>query len=256
MLITVRYIFIVLLLIMAAACGTSRKTPDSLPKVRTARALVDHMVRQQLNVEWFAARAKIDYEDNERGVSASATIKMKKDSVIWISIRKLGFEVARVQADQDSVYLINRLNNEYMVKELEYLAEEYQLPADLRTLQSVLLGNPIFFQLKDLELETVDDKYRLSGQSNQWKNQFWLDSQNLLLLMMNYEDLRRRRQLDIRMEDYRDVDAGQKFSYLRQISVDSRELGSVEVSIDFSDVDINVPQEIRFSIPSRYLRVD
>jgi hypothetical protein len=68
--------------------------------------------------------------------------------------------------------------------------------------------------------------------------------------------MRSRREVDLFLEDYQPVGTEQNFSYLRQIKVDSRTLGEAAIEINFSNVEINVPQEVRFSIPPRYTRVD
>lgn len=247
---------LLLTLIALSSCKTAREANTATSKNYTARSLLDQMIRQQVQADWLEARTKIEFEDEDRKLSATATIKLRKDSLLWMSVRKLGFEIARAQVTQDSVYMINRLTNEYMVKDLNYLAREYNLPADLRTLQSVILGNPIFLQTRDLKLTTAEGTYQLTGQSEHWENRFWLDRQNLHLMLVGYDDLRQRRNLTIQLEDYRELNTGQNFSYLRQIAVDSRELGEAQVIINFTDVEINTPQEIRFSIPSRYSRVD
>lgn len=250
-------IYFIFFLLAFAACK-SAKAPkkDSLKDV-TAGKLLEHMVKNQVKADWLEAKARISYDGEDQSVSASATLVLRKDSLIWMSIRKLGFEVVRVQIDRDSVYLINRLSNEYTIQGLDYLADAYNLPADLKTIQTILLGNPVFLNSREMKLEAGEENsHHLISVSDDTENHFWLDNFTFSLVRARYQDLRSRRQVDLALEDYRPLDAQQKFSYLREIKVDSRELGAAAIEIDFSDVKINVPQEIRFSIPSRYTRVD
>lgn len=249
------YCIIVALLLVTACKPTKKATPTEVEDL-SANKLLDHMIRHQLSADWLEAKAKISYDGEDMGGSATANIIIRRDSLIWISVRKLGFEVARAQIDKDSVYLINRLSNEYSIQDLSYLGSSYNLPANLKTMQAIFLGNPVFLNSRDLQLGPKGELHHLISTSGQMENQFWLDKVNLQLVKARYGDARNQRTVDLVLDDYRPVDAAQNFSYLRQIKVDSRELGEASIEIDFSDVEINKPQEVRFSIPSRYTRID
>lgn len=251
-----KYIYLLIILLAVGACKSAKETETTTMKDVSANKLLDHLVKNQVKADWLEAKAKISYDGEDQRVSAAATIVVRKDSLVWMSVRKLGFEVARVQIDKDSVYVINRLTNEYLIQGLDYLAESYNLPANLKTIQAILLGNPVFVNTRDLQLNKEETQYHLVSNSGQMENHFWLDMASLALVRTRYGDLRNRREVNLFLDDYQPLDAEQNFSYLRQINVDSSELGEAAIEIDFSDVKINVPQEIRFSIPSRYTRVD
>lgn len=251
-----KYIYLLTILFALGACKSAKKAETTTVEDISANKLLDHLVKNQVKADWLEAKAKISYDGEDQRVSAAATIVVRKDSLVWMSVRKLGFEVARVQIDKDSVYVINRLSNEYTIQGLDYLAESYNLPANLKTIQAILLGNPVFVNTRDMQLNKEEAQYHLVSSSGQMENHFWLDIASLALVRTRYGDLRNRREVNLVLEDYQPLDAEQNFSYLRQIKVDSSELGEAAIEIDFSDVKINVPQEIRFSIPSRYTRVD
>lgn len=254
--ILMKYSTLLLLVVGLAACKSAKEAETTKTEDISANKLLDHLVRHQVQADWLEAKAKISYDGTDQSGSATASIIIRKDSLIWLSVRKLGFEIVRAQIDKDSVYLINRLTNEYTIKDLEYLSESYNLPASLKTIQAIFLGNPVFLNTRELKLSQEEQQYHLVSTSGQLENHFWLNTADLALARVQYGDLRSRREVDLLLEDYRPIDAEQKFSYLRQIKVDSSELGEAAIQIDFSDVKINSPQEVRFSIPPRYTRVD
>lgn len=243
-------------ILLLGACKSKKDIKPTEKEDLTAGKVLDHLVKNQVKVDWLEAKARIKYDGEDRNVSATASIVIRKDSLIWMSVRKMGFEVARVQVDKDSVYVINRLSNEYMIRGLNYLADSYNLPANLKTIQAILLGNPVFLNTRDLKLANEENNYHLISSSGQLENHFWLDLTTLALQRVRYGDLKNQREVDLALDDYRELDAQQNFSYLRRINVNSSELGEAAIEIDFADVNINVPQEVRFSIPSRYTRVD
>jgi len=244
------------MVIFTSACSSGKKTGATEIKEKTPEFLFRQMIAGQVNADWMEAKAKVDFDDGYLSMGATANIRLRKDSVILIAVKKLGFEVGRAMITPDSVFVLDRLNNEAVVKDIAYLADLYNIPADFQLLQSLLLGNPLFFMTRGFQVETEAQAYHLYGEQDGMESHYWLTGQELNLQRMHFHDLRSRRQIQMRFEDYSQNDEDQKFSYLRNLEVDSRETGKVAVGIRFSQVEFNVPKNIRFEIPDRYTRVD
>ena len=74
-------------------------------------------------------------------VSFTGTLRMRRDSAVWISAAAmLGMESVRTLVTQDSVIMVNRLNQTYLAEPLATVMEIFQTPS-LRELQNKLLGN-------------------------------------------------------------------------------------------------------------------
>jgi hypothetical protein len=239
---------------LLASCKTAKKTNVGKINKNSPELLLKTLQTNQVNVNWLEGRAKIDFSDAKTSIGATATIRIKKDSVIWASVRKLGFEVARALVTKDSVYIMDRINNEYDVKGLDYLQRTYNLPADFASVQAIFLGNPIFFNTGDLQSETAGSNYHLYGKSTTMDAHYWLDQNTLQLGQMRFKDLQDNREVNIKLEDYQSLANNQKFSYLRKLELNSRQTGAVKVEMQFSQLDINSPKDVRFEIPNRYTR--
>ncbi len=245
---------IALSLLLFSSCGASKKLGKSEPERNSPDFLLKTMVTNQVNAQWFSARAKIDFADDYTSVGATATIRMLKDSLIWVSVRKLGFEVARAKITRDSVYIIDRLSNTYDIKDLSYLQKEYNVPASLEMLQAIILGNPVFFTTSSLKSEPTDMSYHLYGNGANMDNHFWLDKKNFRLQKMSFEDIRDQRKVQVQLEDYQQIADNQNFSYFRILEMNSRETGKVKVEMKYSQLEINIPKDVHFEIPNRYTR--
>ena len=55
----------------------------------------DKMKQNQFKYEWFSAKFSADYIVDGNNTSFSGNIRMQRDSVIWISLSKIGLEGAR-----------------------------------------------------------------------------------------------------------------------------------------------------------------
>ena len=70
------------------------------------------------------------------------------------------------------------------------------------------------------------------------------------------EDFRNRRTINVVASEYGQLPDKQNFSYFRRLNLSSADLGEMRVDLDFSKVEINVPQNTPFEIPSHYQRAD
>jgi hypothetical protein len=73
----------------------------------------------------------------------TGSLRMRRDSTIWISASALmGIENVRALITQDSVFLINRMNQTYLAENLEETCRGVSLPPmTVQDFQAVLLGN-------------------------------------------------------------------------------------------------------------------
>ncbi len=249
-----RLLLLGFMIILLSSCGTSKRLGKAEKDYNSPDYLLKNLITNQVSADWFSARAKINFQDEYTAVGASATIRMKKDSAVWVSVKKLGFEVGRALITQDSVYIIDRLNNTYDIRDLHYLEKTYNIPANLDIVQAILLGNPVFFSTKDFQSKQEELAYHLFGKDEKMESHYWLGKKNLELHKMSFDDMRQNRKIHLKLEDYQQLQQNQKFSYFRILEMNSQETGNIKVEIKFSQLELNSPKDISFEIPKRYAR--
>jgi hypothetical protein len=123
------------ILLVISSCG--RKNIPTGPDVDPNSLNI-----QQVDFEYLSTKSKIKYQDSNQNLSASATIRFRKDSLIWISVSPaLGIEAARCLITQDSITIINKLNKEYYVENFESLSQKFNIEINFDLIQAMLLGN-------------------------------------------------------------------------------------------------------------------
>lgn len=248
-------LLLVALALLGSGCKTTRSASGALREV-TPEGLMDLLRDNQIKATSLEAKAKITFTDDNQQISVAATIKMRKDSFLWASIKKLGFEVARVKITPDSVYILDRINNEYAVRDLKFMEEGFNVPANLQTLQALLLGNPLFFSTANMRAETQAPFYHLFGENEFHENHYWVQTIDRKLSKMDIKDKRQRRNVSMQLQEYALLAEGrQNFSYLRNMEMNSHDLGRVAVEVHFSEVALDKPLEMNFEVPDRYTRV-
>ena len=120
--------------------------------------------------EYLTSKAKFKFDHEDKKVSATANFRIRKDSIIWVSITPgLGLEAARVLVDRNRVLVLNKLDKEYYEYNFQELSEKYGFDFSFDMIQSVILGN-LSEPYRDQSLEK-NDGY-LSYQSKKGQVQF------------------------------------------------------------------------------------
>ncbi|MCB0754846.1 MAG: DUF4292 domain-containing protein [Flavobacteriales bacterium] len=156
-----------LLLVMALAsfvygCKTSKlaSTPSGLPQI-TTQALLDSVNNNSFSL--MSAKLAVSHSNAKGTQNFGARIRVKKDSVIWLSVTPaLGIEAVRVVITPDSIKMVNRIEQKYFVESFEKTNELLQLQLTYSVLQSVLLGEFVpVYDNKVYNLTPLVDLYTL-----------------------------------------------------------------------------------------------
>lgn len=89
-----------------------------------------------------AIKSKVYFKTSKLSDSFKMHIRMKRDSIIWISATYYKVEVARFVFTQDSVKMIDRKNEKYFKGGYTFIQNLYNVPFDFSSLQSTILGEP------------------------------------------------------------------------------------------------------------------
>ncbi len=99
----------------------------------------------------------------DKSFPVKGTVRIKKDSVIWLSFRYFGQEVARVQLESDRFRLINRFQREYMDTDYKAISHHLGVNVDYDFFQNLLLGSPLLEPNLDFHSFKDESNYILSN---------------------------------------------------------------------------------------------
>ena len=206
--------------------------------------------QQQITAGWLSGSAGLDYKGRPMSVSASSNIVWRRDSLIYLNIKKFGFTVAKAKVTRDSVFIINQIQGSRISEPLSYIETHFGIPADFNAVQKILLGQPVFlFDKKNLttvynaDIQTLT----LSGSDEKRKAVYTFDASNFQLKSMNIEEPGSSRTINISNENV-DALGNTKFSYLRTININSPQTGiaTIVIDVDNKNIEIDVPKSIKF----------
>lgn len=235
-----------LVLLTSYACKSSKvgsKTMKSEKELRNALALHNQ------EFEWFSAKGKLSYKSTDDSGKATINVRMQKDSLIWMQIKKFSVELSRVMMTPDSVYIVYRWERLYEKGRLDEFTRAYNTELNFTELQDLFFGNVT--NTENASFVAKDSlKYHLTAEEKGITYDYHINPFNLLLDKFYAKDNSQREVIG-KYGDYKKAEDGDLFSYLREYTF--KEGNEVTyIAIDYSDVEIDVPKKIKFSIPSNY----
>ena len=151
-----------LLVLGATGCSNARRLANGKPlKNQSPNAILEQYDATAMHWDWLGMKVDAEVESSERDGSFSATVRMARDSVIWVSISPaLGVEVARLKLTPDSVFLISKVPNNrfHYVGDYHAISDWLDTPLGFPDFQDVLTGRP-------MGLDAANDKFisRIDG---------------------------------------------------------------------------------------------
>ena len=211
--------------------------------------------RNRIDFNTFSAKVKVDFSgDDGRKRDFTAAIRIKKDSVIWVSITALlGIEAFRIMVTPDSVKVLNKLDKVIQYRSVSYLQELAKIPFTFYELQALLIGNPVFLDSNIVSYRKDEKSVSLLSNSDIFKHLLTVSTDDYRLLHSKLDDANalRARTCNIVYGGYDNKNAI-LFPTYRAIAVSEKT--KVDIVLQFKQVDFNVDLTFPFNIPRNYKR--
>lgn len=234
-----------------SAVVVNKTSEDSLAHANEVLAAFDS---NYIHFNTFSAKIKAEVEDkNGKQPDLSVVVRMQRDRAIWISISAtfLSVEVYRIYITPDSVILLNKQDREVQYRSLDYLQEVTQIPFNFKTLQEMLVGNPVFFDTSNVSIRTTEQYITLSHIGEFFKHLLTLEKNSKVMLYSKLDDVdvMRNRTATISYSEHEQIN-GKSFPTFRHISI--AEKNKMDLKLKYRQVEFNKELSLNFNIPKNY----
>lgn len=233
-------------LLLITACKTGDVGGGGHLKKYNAKFLLQQLESHRLDYDWFTVKSKVQLEAPDQNIGFSADIHLRKDSIVWVSVKKLGFEAIRARITPERVELINYLDKSYESRPYAFLRREFGLPLAFGELQDLIVGNPLKMNESETKVDTAEGRYALSNIREGLILSQQLNKTSFLLEKLSGSS--EKDQLTATMGDFRELN-GKQIAHQKLLIVNENEL---KLDIQFTKVDINVPGKTTFNVPEHY----
>ena len=231
------HITLFFLVIILSSCNLFKKSNIENNLLNESSLLEKELIKQinlkNISPDWTSLNSKIKVNKEGQEVTINAHIRIKKDSIIWISVKApLGIEIFRTMITSDSVYYMNRMNKSYFIKHISHIREVVKADVSFIKLQEIIFASPNITVLN----------------SNKENYEILKDIFRVYKMELQEEE----KKVSIRYSDYKvfsDI-GGLYFPEKIFIDVKSEEVFTAE--INYTKIKFNKTASISFKIPKSY----
>jgi hypothetical protein len=142
------------LALLVSAC--SRKTTPTLPTVKKNTLNIE-----EIDFEYFHGKARMILRDANKEREVKANIRIRKDSVIWMTFSVIGVQGGKALINKDSITVVSTVDKEYYVFEYRELSKRFNIEVNYDVIQAAMLGNLIVPRKEDDEVIQESSMYML-----------------------------------------------------------------------------------------------
>lgn len=236
------------------SCKSKKIVMDGPLPVYTDSEIIRALEDRNVSWDWLISKAGINIDSPAEKVGGTMYLRMKRDSVIWVMVKKFGVEAARAQITPDSFQIAYRLDRSYDEGRIEDLMYHYKLDLTFEDMQQMMFGNVMLPDSIHTKVKQSESEHIINGISGDLKLTYGLDPYQLLLKRILINDSRDR---DVKIEylDYRAVEDYGDIPFERRYVLPFSETETASLKLEFKDFEIDKPRAIKFSIPSHYERL-
>ncbi len=260
-----------LLLVFILTIGGCRVLPPVITEVRefTGFELYAELLSREPEIRTYSAgRVLINIIDDDQVTNIRGAVRIRKDSAIMISVSAFaGIEAARIMLTQDSVKIIDRINNIYFSGTYKESGRFLPLPVNYNLVQGLFFASAINFVNEIEKIREVEENYAFENEklTLQVKTDFFSGHYNKSdVARLSFDQYFLIRNIDFLSGDknmyanlnYSSFDFYNGFYFpgiieMYYLSHNLPLKASIKIGRIELDRDINFP----FSVPDRYRRV-
>ena len=116
---------------------------------------------ESIDFEYFHGKARMVLRDANKEREVKANIRVRKDSVIWMTFSVIGVQGGKALINKDSITIVSNVDKEYYVFDYKELSKRFNFPINYDVIQASLLGNPIIRRSEEDVVDELSSMYLL-----------------------------------------------------------------------------------------------
>lgn len=225
------------------------------PERKKADFLIQQLKNNELQYDWFVAKAKAHFEDKKQSIGFSLQIRQQRDSLTWLTVKKVSVEGARLRLTPEKAEVLNHQDNEYSSISFADFSKRLQLPLSLIDLQQLLVGNPIWLDAVEWKADVEGSQHRLRGNYRAANTEIQLFLNGSSFRIEKIEAQVGNTNVVALLSDYKTItENGKSYTPPQKVAliISQPQKGETRLEIRYNDISFEAPSNTKFEIPSHY----
>lgn len=249
-------VYIIIIAIAVTSCKSSKMVSNTSNEAMSAKSVIKNHYNNAFDKETVNAKLKIKYVGKTNLPSVMASLRIKKDETIWISLTKLGFPVGKALITPTKVSYYEKINRTYFDGDFTLLSNWLGTELDFEKVQNLLLGQAIL-NLKDEKfiVDSYQNKYQLRPKNDYdlFSILFLINPDNFKIDSQKIHQKEENKTLTINYSDYRKIDNEVFPKGIHIAASDTKNTSTID--IDYRSVYFNNHVSFPFKIPNHYKQI-
>ena len=227
-----------------------RETKGNISKSNFEKVLK----KKALEWDYLAIDANVDYKTDPLIPKLNCYLRMEKDATIWVSVRSIIGELARIKIDEDSIHALMRFpNKEYHVLPISHLTKYLPGVQGIQEVQNILL-NEAPFPIKDYKWKEQSslDSFALFTETDMLKNYLFGERTIGRIMDCHVSNIEGNYHANINYDNPKEV--GKKTLPFSLEINGVADADSVHIIVNYNKVEIKEELTFPFVVPKSYER--
>ncbi len=214
------------------------------------QAIFTNLKSNELPFKELSAKLKTKVISASLNQSFTTNIRWKKGEKIWLSMSIIGIEGARVLITKDSIKIMDKINNRYILKPLSYIKQKTLVDLTFTDIENLLLGQLIFIDSAKTKYANNPTNITLTSDGTRFLTSILLDKNTKKPSSIFVTDKKYAQTIESIYADYQ-PQLGKSFSMDRDLKIKSG-LEIFQMIAKFQSIEIKQNLEYPFTINSSY----
>jgi len=251
-----KIIALLICVLSLASCKTSKVSDKSIAYL-SSRTIVKNNLNASFNKKTIKASMSIKYKGKEELPTISASLRMVKDSIIWLNFSKLGFPVAKLKITPQEVKFYEKIGKTSFDGDFKLISKWLGTEFDFMKVQNLFLGEAILSLEEDkYQVSVKDSKYELFSKKKNsiFDIKYWIDPVHFKVVKEEISHAEKNQNLTILYKDFHKISES---LFPKGFMVKAMTDGmTTTIDINYKNVQFDVPLKFPFAIPTGYRNIE
>lgn len=213
-------------------------------------AILKQLHNNVISFDEIALKLKTKINSSELNQSFTTNIRWKKNEKIWMSMSIIGIEGARVLITKDSIKIMDKINNRYILKPISFISEKALVNLSFNDIESILLGQLIFTDTSAAKYADNATNIAVNADGKRFLTNILFDKTTKNLTSIFVTDKLKSQTIDAKFSDYQQQ-LGKPFAMDRELKMKTG-IRFFEMSAKIQNIELKQNLEYPFPINSSY----
>jgi len=253
MLKNITLVFVFLLLI--TSCKSTKDNTNNIANL-SAKNVINNNNNVSFDRSKIKATLLVKYQGKADLPNLNASMRMVKDSIIWLSFSKLGFPFAKLMVTPTEVKFYEKISKSYFIGNYEFISNLLGADFDFNKVQNLIYGEALLDLNKDKYKAKINQNtYELTPKKENdiFKVLFYIDPVTFKLAKEEFKQEDKDQILTIL---YKEFDKINESLFPKGFIIKAQDKNrKTTIDVNYKNVLFDTPMSFPFNIPNGYRKI-